>query len=101
MHRKLLVNSVNPCNDGKIVGQTFTGQYLSSTENGNQYKTMTGILMCINQTPSTYTPTLSAGFAVSNDKGVADDYKSVSGAILHEIIHALNTNLCRFEQICL
>ena len=56
---------------------------------------MTGILLCVNQIPSTWPATLSSGFTVSNNKGVADDYNSVAGTILHEMVHALDTNKCK------
>ncbi|KAL4947909.1 hypothetical protein BDW69DRAFT_189757 [Aspergillus filifer] len=88
-----MINQVNPCEDGKTAGQTFRGQYLSSTVSGDQYTEILGILICTNQiTPSRYKATLDLGFTVSGNKGVSDDYKSIAGTILHEMVHATNVD---------
>ncbi|RDW92916.1 uncharacterized protein DSM5745_00238 [Aspergillus mulundensis] len=85
--------SQRPCGESNLAGETFTGEYMSSTAGGTvQYTQTTAILLCV-QNQLMYKPTLELGFTVSDNKGIADEYESVSGTIVHEMVHALNTHM--------
>ena len=79
-----------PCTDGLTLGQTFRGDYLS---NGNTQEVV-GIIFCTNQFTPAYKGTLTLGYSVTGDFPNPDTYKSASGTILHEMIHAINTDIC-------
>lgn len=96
MHILAQGENSRPCTDGKTLGQTFRGNYMS---NDQILGSVNGILFCTNQFTSDYHGMLNLDYSTSGSPPNPDDYKSASGTILHEMIHAIDTTRCKLSPI--
>ncbi|KAH8666485.1 hypothetical protein BX600DRAFT_511414 [Xylariales sp. PMI_506] len=82
-----------PCTDGSTIGRAFTALQYQSVAGVDIIPTeIKAFLLCTNQLPSAMQGTLSEGYTTSDSKPNPDDYRSVSGTIIHEMMHLLSNS---------
>lgn len=96
----LILAASNPCNDPSEGGETMRG-FLNQGQPDE--KVVQGIVFCVSNfqasTKTTWRTVLPFGY----DTGTfvipgpnPDDYSSASGTILHEMVHFVDLNYCKF-----